>query len=297
MMRILIFGLVLLAAGLSGLPAGNSQVRKPLMNANQLADWPGIIIDIRPDADYKNGHIPGAVSAPYGVFGWRTSRYDRPAVLPKPEQLAKRLSRLGLTRTSPVVIAAEDMGLGALIYWTLASLGHESLCLLDGGMHAWREAGLSLARGESSGLPPASYKPKPRGTIVADEDFVIDLFDNVRVAIDCRSELYWGGEKGGPAQDDFGTIQDALNLDSARLRTPSGRYRPLKELEELFTRKGVINDRTAFFGYDGRHAALCWFALHELVGNRQARIYDGGIVDWEKNGHDIWNLTDGMGAR
>lgn len=268
-----------------------------LLSPAALAAANALIVDIRPEKAFRKGHIPNAVSAPYPAFGWRTTRYGRPAVLPAPEALAKRLSTLGLTRHTPAVIVSDDIGLGALVFWTMKSLGHGPLSLLDGGFGAWRAAGRALAKGAGVALPPARYEPKPNPAIVADEEFVTDLYDNVRLAIDCRSELFWGGEKGGPAQDDFGTIKEALNLDSRRLLTADGRFRPLGELRAVFARKWVLDDRTAFFGYDGRHAAICWFALHELAGNSRARLYDGGIVDWEKNGHDIWNLQDGMGAR
>lgn len=295
MIRSALLALVLVLA--TGQAGAGQRHSPPLLDPGQLADFQGMIVDIRPKEAFAAGHVPGAVSAPYGDFGWRTSRFGRPAVLPEPDDLARRVGRLGLARTTPVAIVAEEPGLGALVYWTMSHLGHDKLFLLDGGIRAWRRAGLNLERGEGAHLAPVQYVARPNSRIVADEAFVIDLFDNVRVAIDCRSELYWGGEKGGPAQEDFGTIQDALNLDSARLLNDEGKFRPLAELKRLFTLKGVIEDRTAFFGYDGRHAALCWFALYELIGNKKARIYDGGMTDWEKNGHDIWNLTDGMGAR
>ena len=289
---------LILWLGLSSVAAAEaSREPAPLLSPRQLSGADLTILDIRPRTEFIAGHIPGALSAPYNDFGWRTSRYRRPAVLPRPETLAARLGRLGLIRPMKTVVVAGDIGLGALVYWTLKSLGHPHLYLLDGGFQAWKAAGLPLRTGAPAPRAAADYRPEPDGSIVADEEFVVDLYDNARVAIDCRSEIYWGGEKGGPAQSDPGTIKEALNLDSRRLLTSSGRFRPEGELRRLFTRKWVIDDRTAFFGYDGRHAAICWFALHQIIGNKRARLYDGGIADWELNGHDIWNLQDGMGAR
>jgi len=30
-------------------------------------------------------------------------------------------------------------------------------------------------------------------------------------------------------------------------------------------------------------AALGWFVAHELLGNRQARLYDGSMAEWSRD--------------
>lgn len=268
-----------------------------------------VLLDLRPAKAYGQGHLPGAINAPYGVFVWRVSRFGRPALLPHADDLAARLGRLGLTRNSRLVLIDDRLGVAALIYWTLKSLGHSSLYILDGGQKAWKAAGLPLSKSATAKRQAVRYEPLPSMSAVADEDFVVNHRDNAFVPLDCRTEIYWGGEKGGPAQDDFGSIEDSLNMPSDWIvRADTGWFRPLKEISALYLRKmhsmlpDFLKDRamsmpTVFFDYDGTQSAICWFAIHVLLGNENARIYDGGIVDWEKNGHTIWNLQDGMGAR
>jgi thiosulfate/3-mercaptopyruvate sulfurtransferase len=268
-----------------------------------------VVLDLRPTEKYLKGHMPGAISAPFDEFPWRVSRYGRPAVLPEAAELARNLGKLGIGNRTAIVLVADDVGIATLVFWTLRSLGHEPLYLLDGGQKAWNASGLPVAKDIAKPLKEKAYKPMPNFSSVADESFVVDYRDNAMVPMDCRSEIYWGGEKGGSAQDDFGTIEDSINLPSEwLLDLDAGWYRPLDKIKAIYIRKmklilpeflqGEELQRTSvFFGYDGRHAAVCWFAIHELLGVKATRIYDGGIVDWEKNGHIIWNLQDGMGAR
>ena len=60
-----------LAAGLLSASIASADYLKPLMNpaelSNSLDQANPIILDIRGDA-YQDGHIPGAISAPYGLF-------------------------------------------------------------------------------------------------------------------------------------------------------------------------------------------------------------------------------------
>jgi thiosulfate/3-mercaptopyruvate sulfurtransferase len=307
MMRIF---LVLLGAVIFGVPTPCQANQDALVPPTAVAGMVNAVkLDLRPAKDYARGHLSGAISVPFGVFPWRVSRFGRPALLPFADDLAARLGKMGITRNSPLVLIDDRLGVAALVYWTLKSLGHSSLHILDGGQKAWMDTDRPVTTISPPHRQAQHYVPLPSNSAVADEDFVVNLKDNALVPLDCRTEIYWGGEKGGPAQDDFGSIEDSLNMSSEWIiRHDTGWFRPLKDISALYKRKmhsmlpDFLKERamkmpTVFFGYDGKQAAICWFAVHVLLGNENARIYDGGIVDWEKNGHTIWNLQDGMGAR
>ncbi len=85
------------------------------------------ILDLRPSADYRAGHIPGAV--------W--------TVRPRIGRLAGQ---------GACVLVADDPGIAALAAVDLAEAGAGEMSLLDGGMAAWRAAGLPLET--TSDLPP-----------------------------------------------------------------------------------------------------------------------------------------------
>jgi len=41
----------------------------------------------------------------------------------------------------------------------------------------------------------------------------------------------------------------------------------------------------------GHLASGTWFVLHELAGNRQARLYDGSLNAWALSGHPVVAFT------
>ncbi len=122
----------------------------PLVAADELVpllDKPSVrVLDIRDPKSYASGHVPGAVSAPYG--SWRGPATN-PGELPALPKLTARVQSLGLVPDTRVVVVssgddATDFGASARVYWTLKVLGFKELSILNGGMAAWREAKLPL---------------------------------------------------------------------------------------------------------------------------------------------------------
>ena len=110
---------------------------KPLLSANELnqilqAHSDAVtIIDIRPsnaldpDSSYNAGHIPGALSSPYG--NWRGPAENPGKFLPQ-AQLTALVQGLGLNAETPTVVlhkgdSYSDFGAAARVYWTLKTAG------------------------------------------------------------------------------------------------------------------------------------------------------------------------------
>ncbi len=84
------------------------------------------VIDLRPSASFRRGHIAGAL--------W---------------SIRPRLAGLGLESSRPLVLTAETPALAALAAVDLREIGHEELFFLAPDEAAWLEAGLALE--ESAG--------------------------------------------------------------------------------------------------------------------------------------------------
>ncbi len=103
-MNRLFLGLILsLSWVFGGLEAATYQ---PLLEAQQLSAAieanPALhIIDIRSPADYKAGHIPKSVSAPYGQ--WRGPA-NSPGQLADKAHFEQLVQRLGLTDQQPILV-------------------------------------------------------------------------------------------------------------------------------------------------------------------------------------------------
>lgn len=102
------------------------QVKDELSKNNVL------LIDIRESEELKqNGKIEGAVHAPRGMLEF----YADPS-LPyhKPE----------FDKSKRLILQCASGGRSALAVKTLKEMGYENLAHLDGGLKAWKEAGLPV---------------------------------------------------------------------------------------------------------------------------------------------------------
>jgi rhodanese-related sulfurtransferase len=91
------------------------------------------LLDVRTPAEYRVGHIAGALNLPV-------------------EQLAARYGVLGFTRDQPIVVYCKSGRRAARAQKVLQSLGYRQVRLLDGSMNAWQAAHRPLVR-ETTPLP------------------------------------------------------------------------------------------------------------------------------------------------
>lgn len=99
--------------------------------AERLADPEVVVIDLREAAELNGGVIGGAVHAPRGMLEfWAdpASPYHREPFDP----------------ARSVILYCASGGRSALAADTLRRFGYRDVCHLDGGIAAWREAGMPL---------------------------------------------------------------------------------------------------------------------------------------------------------
>ena len=145
-----------LFVSLGGLTAAAAQpLVTPAELAARLGDSKLRIVDIRESQENRSAEIllttsvtsAGAQHAPYSK--WRGPA-ESPGRLPALDSLTALIQQLGIDRTTPVVVVYEgknstDFGSAARVYWTLKTAGVATLSVLNGGMTAWRAAGLPVS--------------------------------------------------------------------------------------------------------------------------------------------------------
>jgi rhodanese-related sulfurtransferase len=107
-----------------------------------------LIVDLRSsDERRKHGIVPGSLHVPRGVLEWRadpTSPWRNPQ-LEGPERL--------------ILLCAEGFS-SSLVAASLVDLGHGRAGDIAGGFHAWRAAGLPVAKApEEDDSPPGMGAP------------------------------------------------------------------------------------------------------------------------------------------
>jgi len=137
----------------------------PLISVDDLAARQGdpslVLLDVRwrldrPDGrpDFQAGHIPGAVFVDLETeLAAPPSPADGRHPLPDPADLQAAARRWGIG-AGDTVVAYDDLGgmSAARAWWLLADAGVD-VRLLDGGLAAWRDAGLPLEAGERTPEP------------------------------------------------------------------------------------------------------------------------------------------------
>ena len=265
----------------------------PLVNVDWVKanlEKPGIVmIDFRPATDYLRGHVPGAVNSNYGKDGWREERADKvPDVLPaKLEPLAAMIGKLGIDNNTHVILippgtSSSDMGMGTRVYWTMKVLGHDNVSILDGGMVAWEKDKKNPMQAGAAKTEPKTFKVSLRKEMLVTMDDVKKAKAAGVMLVDNRPEDQYVGINRHPKATESGTIEGAKNLPNGWTTVNGGgEFRKRGQLEQLLKVAGVpsTGDQINFCN-TGHWASVGWFVAHELVGNKQARMYDGSMVEW-----------------
>ncbi len=285
-------GLMLILLLLASVAPAKGRFPGPLVGADWLLGQKDrgdiLILDIQEPPMYVRHHIPGAVNLPFSQ--WRTGSKGKPPMsLPPLAVLAERLGRLGITRETPLVIVATGTGAGDLaaaarVWWSLAALGHEDMAILDGGLVSWvNEFKSPYTSGMMEDRQPARYEPRPRRALLATRE---ELLKGVKQPLlDARSPQEHLGLIAA-AGDRPGTIPGAHNLPFDWLVDGKGRLRSREAIRKLFAWAGVPSGRAVHFCHTGNRAALTWFADYAVLGNPEARLYDGSILDWSAHPED-----------
>jgi len=280
----LLFAAAALAAG----AAAGAQAAAPLLTPAELngvrADASVRIIDIRPPQEYAANHIPGALSAPYPR--WRGPA-ENPGQLPPLDKLTELVRGLGLDKNIHAVVVssgadATDFGSSARVYWTLKYLGLTQLSILNGGVKAWADAGLPQDQATPS-VAASGYTPVLDKSLIATQDHVLAQIDNPKAQlVDARPSNFFRGEVKAPTAKVPGTIHRALNLEHSKWFKPGTAIFVSTEEAKAIAATSLPEpaDETISFCNTGHWASTDWFALSEVVGQKNVKLYPASLADW-----------------
>ena len=262
-----------------------------LLSATQLNDGLAagdcIIVDCRFDladtgrgrAEWLAGHIPGAryahldddLSSPVRAD---TGRHP----LPETAAFAGYLSSIGW-RPDRLLVAYDEgaNAIAARLWWLMRYHGLPA-ALLDGGLAAWRAAGMSLETGE-----PA-VEPSPVPALQVDVERIVttpQLAEQLSslTVLDARtSERFTGAHE--PLDTRAGHIPGALNRPFGHNLHLNGRFKNPDDLRDEF--EILLEDYSEPVVHScGSGVTACHnlFAM-ELAGLAGSRLYPGSWSEW-----------------
>jgi thiosulfate/3-mercaptopyruvate sulfurtransferase len=265
----------------------------PLITPRQLAALltglePPILVDVRWSltgapgcADYQAGHLPGAVfldvdtelAGPPGPGGRHS--------LPDPAALQATLRGAGIRTTAPVIAYdAADGSVAARLWWLLRWAGHSAVAVLDGGIAAWRAAGLPVTVDVPTPVV-GTITVRPAAMPVLDASQAAVLARD-GVLLDARMPPRYRGETE-PVDPRAGHVPGAVNAPFAELTDAQGRWLTPSRLRELAQRWGATGVEIGAYCGSGVNACALVLAL-ELAGvtspEHPAGLYVGSWSQW-----------------
>ncbi|MCA6504270.1 MAG: sulfurtransferase [Pseudanabaena sp. M135S2SP2A07QC] len=227
---------------------------------------------------YQESHIEGAyfldlnrdLSSPIQKHGGRHP-------LPDINQLAAKLSQIGVTSGETMIVAYDDsrFGFAARLWWLLRYMGHEYVAVLDGGFAGWQAQNYET----SSTVPSVrvgKFIPNIQTEFVVDIETVKSRKDLPEVVlIDSREGDRYRGERE-PIDPIAGHIEGAVNYPWMEVTNEQGfvidnqgdRWQEVKNAQEAIV-------------YCGSGVTACVNLLSlKLAGIETGKLYAGSWSDW-----------------
>lgn len=243
------------------------------------------------------GHIPGAVlvrwslvTAQKKVAGKKLDGW-----LPERADFERLMQRSGVNGGSLVVVTGKGeqiihVAMAARLYVTLKYYGHEKVALLDGGVAAWMQSGGKVAFGRSrskrGNFKAESGKTSWIATLKDVQGMSPSRSGGGELLDNREAAAYLGLARKMPKVDEKwkGHVPGAKNFPVSYLANSMG---PAATLFDIGTIRQVanligtdLNRPITLYCNAGVLASLGWFVAHELMGNEQARLYDGSMQEW-----------------
>jgi thiosulfate/3-mercaptopyruvate sulfurtransferase len=242
------------------------------------------VLDIRGN-DYATGHIDGAISAPYNLF---RGPAENPGQLVPIEKLEATYEGLGLQTDAPIVIVAQgtadsDFGAASRVYWTLKSSGFTQLSILNGGAQAWVNAGLPVST-ETVTPQPSAISVSWDNTWTAETPEIAEVVAGKREAVllDARPTPFFEGLEAHEIATRPGTLPGAQSYPHTNFFQPGATaVKPIADVQTLKATLGIAErEEVVSFCNTGHWAATNWFALNELAGLGNVKLYPGSMVEY-----------------
>jgi len=276
----------------------------PIVSTQWLGDnrsFPNLVIlDVRAPDNYAKGHIPDAINVP-GLGNFYLCLFDPNCglwmELPEDGALLTNIGNAGITGDSLVVVVGRTVepyapyavADAARVAITLLYAGVKNVALLNGGYDKW------AAEGRATSTVPVTptavtYTGAVNKAMFVTKDYVEAKIGKSLLVEARDADIYFGiiqepwtkraghipGAKCLPspwlwtfAKDEKGAITYGTWKDANVIREMALAVLGEDASEEIIVYCGV-----------GGYASPMWFALTQMVGYANAKIYDGSMQEW-----------------
>lgn len=235
--------------------------------------------------EYAAGHIPGAVF--FDLDASSDPSTSLPHMLPQEQHFAARMEALGLNDTDDLIVydgSGANLS-AARVWWTFRVFGHSRVAVLDGGLGKWRAEGRPLEQ-RSLQLPPGRFSARLDRSDVRDLAAMREnLVSRREQVVDLRPTGRFTGKEPEPRPGlRSGHLPGSKNLPYTSLVAADGTILPDPALRARLARAGIDLSQP-IIATCGSGTSACGLLLAlELLGHRNAGLYDGAWTEWAGSG-------------
>ena len=292
----------------------------PLVETSWLAKHAKqvVILDVRKDLksftgkpvlakDKKSGklvvksvgaHIPGAMLVNYKKIRVNRQRdgMKLESIIPLKADFEAQVQAWGVNKDSAIVIVSKgldngDMTMATRLYWQLKYFGHDNMAILNGGMAQWLTEKRAISNAAASAGKGNWVATAERNELLATNKEVAAALKKGTQLVDNRPlSQYLGVYKKSYVYAE-GHLPGAKSYPNELFvanKAPA-KFLATDKLRDLSKGMGINNNaETITYCNSGHLASGGWFIMHELMGNKNVRLFDGSMHEWTKQkGADV----------
>lgn len=249
----------------------------PAELAERMQDDSVRVVDVFNPTPQDQVFIPGSFHLPTAALIEGTP--PAPGKLPSKSQLDAVFGYIGYATDQTIVVSDhEGGGWAGRLAWTLDVIGHEQWLYLDGGIHAWQQAGFEVAQ-----TPTEAVRTQPDLTIdvnpLIEIDELMEILGQENLVIwDVRSHEEFLGIRPGAQRN--GHIPGAVNIDWLHLMDHNNALRLRSDIQELLQDHGIDPDRNIVTHCQTHHRSGLSYMVGRLLEFPNIRAYAGSWSEW-----------------
>jgi thiosulfate/3-mercaptopyruvate sulfurtransferase len=227
--------------------------------------------------EYLASHIPSARFLDIDAVA--DTANPLPHMLPSAEDFGRAMEQLGVGRSDRIVVYDNSATRNAARGWFMfRHFGADQVAILDGGFAKWIAEGRPVEIGEPGARQARFDAVERQGEVVSKRDVVTGLGVPI---VDARSRGRFEGIEADPRPNvAAGHIPGARNLPFAELYNADGTFKSGREVRQLFEAARVDPEKPFVASCGSGVTANSLIFAARLLGNRDARLYDGSWSEW-----------------
>jgi thiosulfate/3-mercaptopyruvate sulfurtransferase len=238
------------------------------------------------------GHIPGALSVEFTKI--REERVvdgvKLTAMLPTKEFFEHAMADAGLDKgmtfvITPIGDSVESLDMATRLFFQLKYFGDDNIAILNGGTNAWISVGYPIST-DSIGVKKGNWAAtaERKEILATTEDVKKTLQGSATQLVDARPTAQYFGIAKSPVVLAAGHVQGARSFPTEAVsRSANGaqEFMSANAYRAIFKQQNISSDlSTIAYCNTGHLASGAWFVAHEILNNKNAKLYAGSMNEW-----------------